>query len=212
LGRIEVSVQAADSLASDTTVYPVRDFEACGSQLEDNSLQRVGDAVSGAAVWLAAPDGGKELPARRRYEVNHERCLLHPRVQTVTVGGTLNIRNSDAALHVLRFADAQTGELLARVTQAERGQIVPNDFLLDVPRVIAITCESHPWTRGWIHVFNHPYHGTTGRNGNVVLDSVPAVPQRVVLWHERFGEQAADVHVVADSAARVNFLLGAVRR
>jgi hypothetical protein len=200
VGSLAVSVTLADTTAGDTTIFPVRDFDTCGAQLTDNAVakDRAG-ALGGALVWLTGVYGGKELPLRKRHELLHQACLLYPRTQAVATGGTLNIRNMDQAVHVLHFADAQTGETLARITQSERGQVVPNDFILDVPRVIAVTCEIHPWTKAWIHVFDHPYHAATDRAGRVTLDSIPAGQYRLVVWHERFGEQRSEVTIRRDA-------------
>jgi hypothetical protein len=188
-GSVAVTVSTSDSAMVDTTVFPIRDFETCGPQLTDNSIDREGSLVSGVIVWLAGITKGKQLPLSRRYEIVHQRCLLWPRAQAVAVGGTLNIRNMDGALHVLKFTDVASGEVLARVTQSERGQLVPNEYMLVVPRVIEVVCETHPWTKGWIHVFDHPYYASTNRMGIAVLDSVPAGPHQLMLWHER----AADI-------------------
>jgi hypothetical protein len=113
----------------------------------------------------------------------------------------------DNAVHVLKFADSQTGEVLARITQSQRGQVVPYEFLLANPREILVTCETHPWTKGWIHVFDHPYHASTDRMGSVVLDSIPAGEQTVVVWHERFEEQRVRVTVQAGERAVARVVL-----
>jgi hypothetical protein len=114
----------------------------------------------------------------------------------------------DDAVHVLRFADAATGEVLARITQSQRGQVVPYEFLLANARQIVVTCESHPFTKGWIHVFDHPYHASTDRSGTVVLDSIPAGLHTVVVWHERFEEQRVQVQVEAGGRGMVRVGMG----
>jgi hypothetical protein len=206
-GSLAVTVSTLDSSVVDTTVFPIRDFETCGSQLIDNSVQREGNLLAGAITWLSGIVSGKQLPVARRYEVLHQRCLLWPRAQAVAVGGTLNIRNMDAAVHILRFTDVASGEVLARVTQSEQGQVVPNEYMLVTPRVIEVTCESHPWTKAWIHVFDHPYYGVTNRSGMVVMDSVPAGVHQVVTWHERFGERRDSVTVAAATRGQLSLEL-----
>jgi hypothetical protein len=197
MGSLSVAVTLTDETISDTTVFPIRDFEVCGAQLADNSIQREGRALGGAVAWLKNVSAGKALPVRKRFDLVHQGCLLSPRVQAAVVGGTLNVRNNDGALHVLRFRDTRSSETLARITQSERGQVVPIDYMFDVPRVIEVTCESHPWTKAWIHVFDQPYHGVTDRAGNAIMDSVPPGSYQLMVWHERFGEQRSDVAISA---------------
>ena len=211
-GSLSVTAILPDSAPADTAIFPIRDFEACGAQLNDNSIQPDGKGVSGALVWLATVNEGKQMSPRKRFDVTHQGCLLHPRVQSVSVGGTLNVRNLDQAVHVLRFVDVRTKDTLAKITQSERGQVVPIEFMLDVPRTIEITCQAHPWTRGWIHVFDHPYHAVTGKAGVALLDSVPAGDHELVVWHERFGDVRTPVKISAGIIASSTVDLPLVRR
>ena len=206
-GSVAVTVAVGDSVPDDTTVFPIRDFDTCGSQLTDNSIELEGRLLAGTITWLTNVARGKELPVRRRYEILHQRCLLWPRVQAVAVGGTVNIRNMDGAVHVLRFTDVGSGEVVARVTQSQRGQVVPNEYMLANPRVLEVTCESHPFTKAWIHVFGHPYFAVTDRSGNAVMDSVPPGSYQMVTWHERLGERRDSVTVTPGTRARSSIVL-----
>ncbi len=207
-GSLSIVVTVSDDSLRDTTVFPIRDFEACGSQLTDNSIQRDGRMLGGAIAWLAGMSEGKQLPVRKRFDIEHRGCQLSPRVQAASIGGTLNVRNYDGALHVLRFSDARTGDTLARITQSEPGQVVPIDYILDVARVIEVTCETHPWTKAWIHVFNQPYYVITNRSGSAMMDSVPPGSHQLVVWHERFGEQRSDVAISSGASQTVGVELG----
>jgi hypothetical protein len=207
-GSLSIAVTVSDDSLRDTTVFPIRDFDSCGSQLTDNSIQREGRMLSGAIAWLPSVTEGKQLPVRKRFDIEHRGCLLSPRVQAATIGGTLNVRNYDGALHVLRFSDTRTGDTLARITQSEPGQVVPIDYILDVARVIEVTCETHPWTKAWIHVFNQPYYVITGRSGTALMDSIPAGSHQLFVWHERFGEQRSDVSISAGASQTVGVELG----
>jgi hypothetical protein len=205
-----VKVTVSDTLlvAVDTIVYPIRDFDACGAELVDRTVLRTGSNLANAVVWLRGVAEGKQGPLRKRHDLTSQSCLVSPRVQAVVAGGTLNVRNLDNAVHVLRFTDATSGQVVARITQSQRGQVVPIDYLLLSPAIIEVTCEIHPWTRGWIHVFSHPYFAVTDRNGAATMDSVPAGEHHLMVWHERFQASQASVEVTAGKATDAAVAVG----
>jgi hypothetical protein len=207
-GSLSVAVTVADDSLRDTTIFPIRDFDACGAQLSDNSVQRNGRSLSQAVVWISNLNEGKAMPARKRFDIAQKGCLLSPRILAVTVGGTLNVRNMDSALHVLKFTDTRTGEVLARITQSEPGQVVPIDYMFDAARVIEVSCETHPWTKAWIQVFDRPYFAITDVSGSAVMDSIPAGSYQLVVWHERLGEQRTEVVVAPGVRQSVGVELG----
>jgi hypothetical protein len=45
----------------------------------------------------------------------------------------------------------------------------------------------HPWTHGYIAVFDHPYYDVTEKNGKFSIDSLPPGSYRLMVWHEGMG-------------------------
>jgi hypothetical protein len=54
-------------------------------------------------------------------------------------------------------------------------------------RPLAVTCDIHPWMKGYVMVFNHPFYAVTGEDGSFEIKGVPAGTQNVNLWQERVG-------------------------
>src|SRR5207248_5945579 len=52
---------------------------------------------------------------------------------------------------------------------------------------IAISCNIHPWMKGWIRVFDHPYFAVTDENGKFEIKNAPAGKLKVVYWQEKVG-------------------------
>src|SRR5262249_4463353 len=50
-----------------------------------------------------------------------------------------------------------------------------------------IDCTLHPWMKGWLIVFAHPYFAITDKDGKFELKNVPAGKFRLIIWHERGG-------------------------
>ena len=89
------------------------------------------------------------------------------------MGGTLNVGNADQTTHRTVFIRQETGTALATVQETEAGAVVPTAAVLSVPGMVEVRCDQHPWTHGWIVVFDHPYFTTTDANGAFTIDSVP---------------------------------------
>ena len=192
---------------ADTTVTPIGDHDLCGTTLVDETVERLGDRLAGVVVWLADARTGKRISLARRFEITNERCRLLPRVQAVLLGGTLNVRNADRGQHRNRLVRQRSGRLITFVTETDEGQVVPVERALTEVGMVEVRCDQHPWTRGWVAVFDHPYYAVTARDGSFALDSVPPGKYRLVAWHERFGRTEQRVTVSAGREAKVEVTL-----
>ena len=96
------------------------------------------------------------------------------------------------------------GELLA-----DDGQVVPNEHLAAKSGLVAATCVQHPWTRGYIAVFESPYFALTDSAGVFRLDSIPPGTYHLRVWHERSTSPIErEVTVSAAGVSRVDVKLG----
>jgi hypothetical protein len=121
----------------------------------------------------------------------------------VIVGGTLNVKSADPVVHetVIRVSGAP--EILETVTQNGDGQVVPLEKVLSRPVRLQLTCRTHPWTQGWIHVFDHPYYVVSAPNGRFALDSIPPGEYTMRTWHERMGGTTREIRVEKGGVTRV---------
>lgn len=208
MGTIAGSVRLAGDVPPDSTIRPTMDVRVCGASFVDRTIVRRGEGLGDAVVWLVDAGAGKPLPARRRFTLDNVRCRLEPRVQAVIAGGTLNVRSSDAILHRTRALRHGTEQVLARWEHNDFGQVVPDDRVLREPGLIELRSEVHPWTRGWVAVFDHPYFVVTPPSGVFTLDGVPPGSYTLAAWHERFGRVEQPVTVAAGQATPVTITFG----
>jgi hypothetical protein len=54
-------------------------------------------------------------------------------------------------------------------------------------RPIPLTCDIHPWMKGWIMVFDHPFFAVTGADGSFEIQGVPPGTHNFVLRTGDFG-------------------------
>jgi hypothetical protein len=191
-----------------------RDELACGEEVPDDALVvGKGGALQGAVVFVDGLLPGKEPTGRKSALVEANRCRLQPRVVSLTVGDELVLGTVDPVFHNLRGlhlgADGAgtprglfnqgfpPGGQRARVKVRESGFTLVRGEL------------NHPWMRGVVRVFNHPYHVVTGGDGTFEIPNVPAGTHVLRVWHERLGARQVEVTVPAGYPARVDLELPA---
>ena len=206
IGAIEGTVEIDGDAPADSVVTTSADQEPCGTAFPDSSIVRRGSKLGSAVVWLTDVKEGKTLPVERRTEIVNQDCRLVPRVQAVVVGTTVNVRNEDRLAHTTRFVRGGAGgDTLARIPLTDDGQVVPNEHLAAKGGLVAASCVQHPWTRGFIAVFESPYFALTDSLGGFRLDSVPPGTYHLRVWHERGTSTVErDVTVSAAGISRVD--------
>jgi hypothetical protein len=208
-GQVTGTITVGGDIPADTVVHPTSDVTTCGTELTDVTIEHDGPRLSGAVVWLDGVRRGKALPLIRRYDVINEGCLIVPRVQAAIAGGTINVRSLDPVTHRTRLVRTGETKPVALVTETDEGQVVPLDHALDVPGQLEIRCDQHPWTRGYIAVFDQPYFAVTSGNGAFAFDSVPPGRYTLRVWHERLGTESREVTVTAGQTAGADIELRA---
>lgn len=189
---------------SEAVVRPTMDQRVCGTEFTDRTLALRSGRLADVVVWLTDARTGRALPMSRRFEVSNTSCRLEPRVQAVMAGGTLNVRNRDAIPQRTRVRRQDSRLTLAVIAQTDFGQVVPDDRVLARPGLLELTSDLHPWTRGWIAVFDHPYFDVTTSDGAFSLEGVPPGRYTLAAWHERLGRIEQQVTVGVGERVTVN--------
>jgi len=202
-GKVSGYVELDGQPPPDTVFQPTVDQPVCGAAFTRRGIERAGNRAIGVVVWIDGLRSGKPLPPDRRFEVLNQNCLMFPEVQAAVVGGTVNVRNLDAAEHRTRITRGGTTEVLATIRETDEGQVVPNEHVLAKPGVLRLTCDVHSWTHAWIAAFDHPYFTTTGGDGAFSIDSIPPGRYRLRLWHPRLEAAEEDVTIEAGKTAAV---------
>lgn len=160
-----------------------RDQRTCGTSVP-GAVTTTGNDLSNAVVWIADIKTGKPLPIEKRTELSSTDCQLDPRVQAVVKGTTVNVFNDDKLLHRLVFIRAGTHDTLTQMPFFNTGQVVPSERLAKEAGIVEVRCTIHPWTHGYVLVFDHPYFAVTDTDGTFRIDSLPPGSYRLMVWHE----------------------------
>jgi hypothetical protein len=175
------------------------------------AAKRVGRAATSrhdfanTIVWIADVKSGKPMPVEKRADLSSEDCLLDPVVQGVVVGTTMNIINDDKVLHKLVFTKLGTHDTLVVTPFFNAGQMVTSERVAKSSGIVEVRCVQHPWTRGYIAVFDHPYFAVTEGNGTFKIDSLPPGSYKLMVWRDGDAKPAEQsIQVPAGGVARVD--------
>lgn len=191
----------------DTVVATGKDATVCGDSAVVSETG-ASSARGNALVWIDGIEAGKSLPDLRRETVTMERCRFEPRVLAVVSGSTINVLSRDRVAHDARFYREGGGEPVAYVHTVDEGQVVPSEKIAATPGIVEVRCSRHPWARGYIAVFEHPYFAVTDANGAFRIDGIPAGTYVVKTWHEGMDKPAEQRVVIgAGGGGRLDVML-----
>jgi hypothetical protein len=140
-------------------------------------------------AYLVNPQGeystaAKELVAKAsKVEIDQKNCEFIPHVSAMHQSQGLVLKSSDPVTHNIRFTSFTNGAF--NQVLSPNGQV--DLKLVAERRPIPLACDIHPWMRGYVMVFAHPYFAVTGEDGSFEITDVPAGAQNLVLWQERVG-------------------------
>ena len=176
------------------------DQRVCGNELPDDAI--VANAAGGLANAVVTLVGVKARRAAAAATVMNEKCRFSPRVQIVPPNATVTTSSVDPMLHT---TNAQVGtKTLFNVALP-----VPNIKInkpIGGPGIVRLTCNTHPWMRGWM-IVTDDMAVVTGADGQFSLPDVPAGTYELRVWHEALKANSQKVTVSAGQTATINLAL-----
>ena len=178
------------------------DQKICGNELPDESI--VVDSqgrLQNAVVTLV---GVKASKARAVDPViTNEKCRFNPRVQVALPNATIKTTSKDQVLHTTNAAGSD-GHVLFNVALPMPGIAINKP--IGPAGVVRITCNTHPWMRGFV-VVTDDLSMVTGADGTFGWSDVPAGTYELRVWHEAFKTVTQKITVGAGKATPINIRL-----
>jgi hypothetical protein len=164
------------------------DASVCGTRIPDRSVEGYGHWLEGVLVWVSDVRAGQALPRMRRADLQISQCQFVPRVLALAQGTTINLQSKDNMEHRARFYSESADSLLSRLVTVDRWAVVPTAKIAADPGLVRVRLTRHPFIRGFVAVFPHPYFAVTNRYGRYRISGLPAGTYHVRVWHERAGD------------------------
>ena len=207
-GVIRGTVRILGEVPEPAQILVQKDTEVCGLSVTNPAITLgPGNTVADVVVFLKGITKGKPLtPVGRTVEQQIVGCALVPRLELLSLGSTLELRNGDPIVHEVQgfIGEAKVFEAFLPF-QDFRARVALDQF-----GIIALRCGAgHTWMSGTVVVQEHPYYSRTDSKGDYSMEGVPPGPRRLAVWHELLGEMEVDVTVEAGSVTIMDLELEA---
>jgi plastocyanin len=139
-------------------------------------------------------------------KLTQKNCMYEPHVTALMAGQNLDVANDDQTTHNV-FMMSQQNHPSNRSSLPGSAPLVE---ALDSPELaIPLKCNVHPWMKGYVFVFDHPYFAVTRGDGKFELNGLPPGTYTLVAWQELYGTTEQTVTVPAKGAAKADFVFKA---
>lgn len=129
------------------------------------------------------PDDANRKPAE--VVIDQPCCMFVKRITTARVGDTLVVKNPAPVAHNFRWVSSNNGEL--NNTVAKESQFKMEQPLVAENTPVQFDCTIHPWMKGYVRIFDHPYYAVTDDDGKFEIKNAPVGKFRMVIWQEKVG-------------------------
>jgi plastocyanin len=128
-------------------------------------------------------------------------CQYKPHVLALQANQKLDVVNNDETTHNIHPNPANNREW--NMTQPH-GVPLEKTFARE-EIAIPVKCNVHPWMKGYIAVFKHPYFVVSDKDGKFDLKNLPPGSYTITAWQEKLGVLNQKIAVAAGEAKSLDF-------
>jgi plastocyanin len=187
------------------------------SMASDPSCAKLHPAGVSAGEIVADSNGGLEnvivfvsdglgdrtfTPPSQPAVMGQKGCMYEPHVVAMQANQALEVVNHDPTTHNIHPMPANNREW-------NKAEIPGSTMEETFPRAevaIPVKCNVHPWMRGYVAVFKHPYFVVTGKDGSFDLSNLPPGTYTIQAWQEKLGTASQTVTVGANETKNLAFV------
>ncbi len=144
--------------------------------------------IAHAFAYLPTPTGKNAemekalIAGHPTAEVDQVNCEFIPVSTAIHKDQKIVFKSSDAIGHNVHYTGFTNN---ANFAMGPKGS--SEKKLAAEKRPINLVCDIHPWMKGNIMVFSHPFFAVTGTDGSFEIQGVPAGKQNLVIWQRKAG-------------------------
>jgi hypothetical protein len=134
--------------------------------------------------------------------LDQKNCMYVPHVLALMTNQDFHVINSDDTLHNIHPVPRDNHVW----NQSQPAGAPPIDRSFPNPELaIPVNCNVHPWMRGYLFVFRHPFFAVTTKTGEFSLNGLPPGTYTIEAWQEHYGVQDQTVTIGPKQAKQVAF-------
>jgi plastocyanin len=158
--------------------------------------------LANAVVYVSDGLGDRTFqPPEQAAVFEQKGCQYKPHVLALQANQKLEVVNSDQTTHNIHPIPNNNREW--NMTQPH-GTPLEKTFAREEIAIL-VKCNIHPWMRGYIAVFKHPYFAVTDQNGSFALKDLPPGTYTISVWQEKLGTQNQKVTVAGGESKNLDF-------
>src|SRR6266481_2020888 len=181
---------------------------SCGKQhptpalSEDLVINQKGE-LQNVIVFIADGLGDRTFEPPSEPVVIHQKgCMYEPHVVAMGANQRLEVVNDDPTTHNIHPIPVNNREWnKSEPPGCKAEETFPREEI-----AIPVKCNIHPWMRGYVAVFKHPYFAVTGEDGSFDLSSLPPGTYTIKAWHEKLGTSTQTITVGANETKAIDFV------
>jgi plastocyanin len=203
-GTVILMGQPPKNRAIDMAADPQCVKSHAGPATSEEVVVGAGNALENVIVYVSEglPTQTFKLP-QQPVVIEQKGCQYHSHVVAMEAGQKLLVENSDPTTHNIHPLPANNREW----NQSQAQGVPPIEATFGREEIaIPVKCNIHPWMKGYIAVFKHPYFAVTDRDGKFVLRGLPAGTYTITAWQEKLGELNQKVTVGPKEEKKVEFI------
>lgn len=141
-------------------------------------------------------------PPSQPVEMKQKGCMYEPHVLALQANQPVELTNNDPTTHNIHPQPANNREWnMAELPGSKIEESFPRPEI-----AIPVKCNVHPWMRGYVAVFKHPFFAVTGKDGSFTLNNLPPGTYTIQAWHEKLGTSTQKITIGANENKNIDFV------
>jgi plastocyanin len=206
-GRVTLAGKPPELHAIDMSAEPACAKEYSTPVIAPTVVADANGNVANAVVYIKSgvSDYAFRAPSEAA-KLLQKGCMYEPHVTALMVGQNLDVANDDQTTHNV-FMMSQNNRPSNRSSLPGSEPVV--ESLVAPELAIPMKCNVHPWMKGYVFRFDHPYFAVTHRDGKFELTGLPPGTYTLVAWQELYGTMEQTVTVAPQGAVSADFVFKA---
>jgi hypothetical protein len=206
-GSIEGIVEFAGAkIPQDPVLTLSSEQKYCGDTLPAKKYVITERKIKNVVVYLVGIKTGKAVP-NAPVIVTNRKCEFVPHVAVGFKGGEFIMKSDDPIFHIFDVHEFIGEKELYHVPLSEKSSSAAKT--LSKEGILKLSCYVHPWQRGYVSIFDHPYATVTDEGGKFVINDIPPGTYAIEAWHEELGiKQISAVKVETGKMSAIKFTYG----